>query len=135
MLPMKNGPESTALAPPSRGRWFALGPGVAGLAACFVGRVPLERPDLPARLALAPLPLFVFFLAAFVRLVRGMDELERRIPLEVLALAGPAVLVRRTLGLLRPSRTAVSPADGGLRHVWPIGVAGMAVSARRDGFR
>ena len=69
-----------------------------------------------------------------------MDELERRIQLEALAFAYPAVLVLlMTLGLLQLSGIAVSPADWSFRHVWQIGlvlyVAGMAVAARRYGFR
>ena len=139
---MENDPQSRSSAPPSRGRWLALASGLAALVVYFASRVLLERPDLPARLAvtLAPLPFFVFFLAAFVRLVRGMDELERRIQLEALALAYPAVLVLlMALGLLQLSGVALSPADWSFRHVWQIGVvlyaAGMAVAARRYGFR
>ncbi len=69
-----------------------------------------------------------------------MDELSRRTQLEALALACPAVLVLlMTLGLLQLSGIAVSPADWSFRHVGQIGlvlrVAGMAVAARRYGFR
>lgn len=140
---MENAPESTSsvLRPRSRG-WLTLAAGLAALVAYFASRVLLERPDLPARLpvALAPLPFFLLFLAAFVRLVRGMDELERRIQLEALAFAYPAVLVLlMTLGLLQLSGIALSPADWGFRHVWQIGVVfyagGMALASRRYGFR
>jgi hypothetical protein len=74
--------ESQTFTPPSRLRWLALASGLSALAACFASRVLLERPDLPARLAvaLAPIPFFVFFLAAFVRLARGVDELEPAAP-------------------------------------------------------
>lgn len=139
---MENDPQSRPSAPPSRRRWFALASGLMALVVYFASRILLERPDLPARLAvaLAPLPFFVLFLAAFVRLVRGMDELERRVQLEALALAYPAVLVLlMTLGLLQLSGVAFSPADWSFRHVWQIGVvlyaAGIAVAARRYGFR
>jgi O-antigen ligase len=69
-------------APESRHRaWLTLAAGLAALTVFFVSRVLLERLDLPVRLlvALAPLPFFVLFLVGFIRLVSGMDELERRI--------------------------------------------------------
>jgi hypothetical protein len=83
----------------------------------------------------------VAFLAAFVHMVRGMDELERRIQLEALAFAYPALLVLlMTLGLLELAGVAASPADWSFRHLWQIGVvlvlyaAGMAIASRRYAF-
>ena len=125
-----------------RRAWLTLAAGVAALAAYFGSRVLLERSDLSARLpvALAPLPFFVLFLAAFIRLVREMDELERRVQLEALAFAYPALLVLvMALGLLELAGVALSPADRSFRHVWQIGVVlyvgGIALSSRRYGFR
>jgi hypothetical protein len=78
--------------------------------ACFVlayfgARAGIEtsKPGSGAALAwaLLPVPVFAFFIWAFARAVRGMDELERRIQLEGLALAFPiALLVVFTAGLL-----------------------------------
>ncbi len=140
---MENATESIDRLPRARGRgWLTLAAGIAALAVYFASRVLLERSDLPARLpvALAPLPFFVLFLIAFIRLVRGMDELERRIQLEALAFAYPAVLVLlMTLGLLQLAGVALSPADWSFRHVWQIGVVlyvgGMALASRRYGFK
>ena len=52
--------------------------------------------------ALIPVPIFALFLVLFIRLIRTMDELERRIQLEALAIAYPlTVLLLMTLGLLQ----------------------------------
>jgi hypothetical protein len=120
--------------------WITLAAGLAALAVYFGSRVLLERPDLPARLpiALAPLPFFVLFVLAFLRLVREMDELERRVQLEALAFAYPALLLLiMTLGLLELAGVALSPADWSFRHVWQIAVVlyvgGIALASRRYG--
>jgi hypothetical protein len=85
--------------------------------------------------ALAPLPFFVAFLAAFIRNVRGMDELERRIQLEALGIAFPLALVLvMTLGLVQVARP-LDPANWSYRHLWPFMAAfyaaGLAVARRR----
>ena len=52
-------------------------------------------------LALLPVPFFALLLVGYVRAVRGMDELARRIQLEGLAFAFPvALLIAVTAGLL-----------------------------------
>jgi hypothetical protein len=43
--------------------------------------------------ALLPVPVFAWLILAIVRGIRSLDELERRIQLEALALAFPAALV------------------------------------------
>jgi hypothetical protein len=139
---MENSPKPTERTDSRRFGWLTLASGILALLAYYASRLLLERPDLPARIlvALAPLPLFVLFLLAFIRLVSRMDELERRIQLEALAFAYPAVLVLlMTLGLLQLAGVAISPADWGFRHVWQIGVVfyvcGIAVASRRYAFK
>lgn len=73
--------------------------------AYFGARAGIESsaPGSTAALACAlfPLPLVAFLIWSFSRAVRGMDELERRIQLEGLALAFPiALLVVFSAGLL-----------------------------------
>ena len=137
---MENTRETDRRASSRKLGWLTLAAGILALAAYFGSRILLENPTLPARLptALAPLPLFVLFLVGFIRFVSRMDELERRIQLEALAFAYPAVLVLlMTLGLLQLAGVAISPADWSFRHVWQIGVVlyvcGIAVASRRYG--
>jgi hypothetical protein len=137
---MENAHESAPRASSLRLGWLTLAAGILALAAYFASRLLLENPALTPRLpvALAPLPFFLLFLVGFIRLVSRMDELERRIQLEALAFAYPAVLVLlMTLGLLQLAGVALSPADWSFRHVWQIGVVlyvcGIAVASRRYG--
>ena len=66
--------------------------------------------------ARVPVPFLVLFVLAAVRMSRGLDELEQRIHLE--ALAFPAVLVLLlTPGPLQVAGVALSPQDGGYRHI------------------
>ena len=133
--------ESSAKTPKSSRRrgWLTLAAGLAALAAYFGSRVLLEGP-VRARLliALAPLPFFILFVLAFIRLVRDMDELERRVQLEALAFAYPGLLLLiMTLGLLELAGISLSPADWSFRHVWQIAVlfyvGGLALASRRYG--
>ena len=85
--------------------------------------------------ALVPLPFFVTFLVSFIRTVRGMDELERRIQLEGLAVAFPLTLVLlMTLGLVQVARP-LDPDDWSYRHLWPFVVmfyfGGVTLARRR----
>ena len=51
-------------------------------------------------IALLPLPTFVLFLAVYLWALRGMDELQRRMHLEALAVAFPlSIIALMTLGL------------------------------------
>ena len=114
---------------------------VAWVVTYLVARGLLESTSLsqPVRLliALAPVPLFGWFLVAYVRMIRGADELQRRIHLEALAFAFPAVmLVIMLLGLLEIV-VPLSRDDFSLRHIWAffpiLYLAGVAIAARRYG--
>ena len=87
-------------------------------------------------IALAPVPFFLLFILAAIRMARGLDELEQRIHLEALALAFPAVLVvLLTLGLLQVAGVALSPQDWSYRHVWAFAflfyLVGLTLARRR----
>ena len=109
-------------------------------AVAFVGaRLALEL--LPADsawrvpVALLPTPLFIAVLWMVRRGVRQMDELERRIHLEALAIAFPlTVMLLMLLGLLEIA-TALSPADWSYRHIWPFALlfymGGYVIARRR----
>lgn len=92
-------------------------------------------PWLRAGIALAPLPAFAWFLREFIRSVSGMDELERRIQLEALAVAFPlTLLLLMTLGLLQIA-IELNMDDWSYRHIWPFTfvfyLAGLMRSRRR----
>jgi hypothetical protein len=88
----------------------------------FAARVALSRlelePWLRVGIALVPVVPFVGVLWLVAAAVRGMDELERRVHLEALALAFPlATLLLMTLGLLQ--RAVPLPfEDWSYAHVW-----------------
>jgi hypothetical protein len=73
--------------------------------AYFAARAGIEQVEQGSSaallLALLPVPFFAGLIWAYVRGVRGMDELGQRIQLEALAFAFPiALLVAFTAGLL-----------------------------------
>jgi hypothetical protein len=71
-------------------------------------------------IALLPVPFFAWWLWTWMKGVSEMDELERRIELEALAVAFPlAVILLMTLGLLDVA-IAVDPDDFSLRHLWAM---------------
>ena len=85
--------------------------------------------------ALMPLLPFLAFLRLFISGLRGLDELERRIQLEALALAFPLTMVMlMVLGLVELA-TPLSPADWSYRHVWAylplFYFLGVAIASRR----
>ena len=85
--------------------------------------------------ALSPLPFFAAFLVAELRVLRRVDELERRIQLEALAIAFPAaVLLLMALALLERA-IPLSPQNWSYRHVWSflplIYFAGLGIARRR----
>lgn len=85
--------------------------------------------------ALAPLVPFAFFLAFILARIRAMDELQRRIQLEALAIAFPlAILFFMMLGLLELSMP-LSPQDWSYRHTWSylplLYFIGLAIASRR----
>ena len=105
---------------------------------CIVARFLLEQ-ALAARLAVAvallPVPVFALWLLALNRGLRQLDELQRRIQLEAVAIAFLlTLLVLMTLGLLELA-VAFSPADWSYRHVWALlplfYVVGLAAARRR----
>jgi hypothetical protein len=110
--------------------WFLAYFGARGL----LERGPAEA-WLRVGIALIPTPLFAVFLVTFVRCLRSLDELQRRIQLEALAIAFPlAILLLMTLGLLQ--RAIPLPfEDWSYAHVWtylPIFYfIGLAVASRR----
>jgi hypothetical protein len=86
------------------------------------GLLALEISERTLRVAIAvlPVPFFVWFLWTWMKNVRSMDELERRIELEALSLAFPlAVVLLMTLGLLEIAMP-LDPADWSYRHVWAM---------------
>lgn len=88
----------------------------------IAARYTLEQagisPALRVGAALLPIPAFAFFLIFFIRGLKTLDELERRIQLESLAIAFPlTLLLIMTLGLLELA-IPLSPQDWSYRHVW-----------------
>lgn len=71
-------------------------------------------------IALLPVPFFAWWLWTWMKGVSEMDELERRIELEALAVAFPlAVILLMTLGLLDVA-IGLNPNDFSPRHVWAM---------------
>jgi len=71
-------------------------------------------------IALLPVPFFAWWLWTWMKGVGEMDELERRIELEALAVAFPlAVILLMTLGLLDVA-IGLNPNDFSPRHVWAM---------------
>ena len=114
--------------------------GIIWFLSYFGVRAAAESPDSFSRLALIaivlvpviPAALFLYF---FIRDVRGMDELQRRIQLEALAFAYPlTLLLLMTLGLLQLVMN-LNPADWSYRHVWQFVIVfylfGVWIAARR----
>lgn len=86
-------------------------------------------------IALAPILPFMVVLYVIIRGIRGVDELERRIQLEALAIAFPlSVLLVMLLGLLQLA-TDLNPADWSYRHIWPLmgmfWIAGAAIARKK----
>jgi hypothetical protein len=105
------------------------------LAALGAAEVTAISRAIRIAIALAPVPAFAFFLAEWIRSIRRLDELERRIQLEALAIAFPLSLVLvMALGLIQRV-TPLDPADWSYRHVWPFLIAfyffGLALAKRR----
>ena len=76
--------------------------------------------NLRILIAVAPIPLFVWFLWIWMKGVAAMDELQRRIELEALAFAFPiCVVILMTLGLLEVA-IPLNPDDWSYRHAWAM---------------
>jgi len=96
--------------------------------------LPLS-PAIRAAVALIPIVPFVFFVRRFVARLRDLDELQRRVHFEALAIAFPlAILLLMTLGLLERAE-ALSPKHWSYGKVWlylPLFyLVGLAISWRR----
>ncbi|MCI0381232.1 MAG: hypothetical protein L0215_26910, partial [Gemmataceae bacterium] len=112
---------------------------LAWLADYFAARWLLRHAEVETWLrvcvALFPLPFFAGFLWVFISGIRSMDELQRKIQLEALAIAFPlAILLLMTLGLLQ--RAVDLPfEDWSYAHVWiylPLFYfGGVAIASRR----
>ena len=86
-------------------------------------------------IAILPVPAFGFFLLEWIRGIRRLDELERKIQLEALAVAFPLTLMLiMGLGLIQRV-TVLNPMDWSYRHIWPFLIAfyffGLALARRR----
>ncbi len=114
--------------PAPRANWFALKEnrfvlvGILWFVAYWVARGLLERSDLETWIrvvaALAPVPIFAWFLVCFIGTIRGMDELEQRIHLEALAIAFPlGIVLLQTLALMQRAVT-LKFEDWSYAHVW-----------------
>jgi hypothetical protein len=80
----------------------------------------IASPVVRSLIALLPTPFFAWYLWTWMKGVAAMDELQRRIELEALALAFPlAVVLLMTLGLLDIA-IGLSEDDFSLRHVWAM---------------
>lgn len=96
--------------------------GLVWLLVYFTARGVLEANTLEkwvrVAVALAPIPVFAGFLVSFVRAIRSLDELERRIHLEAMAVAFPlGILLLQTLGLMQRA-VALKFEDWSYAHVW-----------------
>jgi len=105
---------------------------IGALAATELEAIPKA---LRIAIALLPVPAFAFFLVEWIRNIRGLDELERRVQLESLAVAFPlSVVLLMALGLIQ-SVTQLNPLDWSYRHVWPFLIAfyffGLVLARRR----
>jgi hypothetical protein len=123
----------------SPGPWTVAFTGFAWALVYLVTRALLDSGQLPdgwrVVVALAPMVPFAFFLAFFLAGIRSMDELQRRIQLEALAIAFPlAILLFMLLGLLELA-IPLSPEDWSYRHTWSylplFYFIGLAIASRR----
>lgn len=99
-------------------------PAVVFVLSYFAARGILEMQDTSTALrvgvALFPTIPFAFFLWVIAKGIRTLDELERRIQLEALALAFPlALILLLVLGLLEIA-IKLPPEDLSYRHVWAM---------------
>jgi len=104
----------------------------------FVARLLLQI-NMPAPFnvlaALLPVPFAFLWISKFIQHIRQLDELQRRIHLEALAVAFPLTfLLLLTLGLLELTITLPAE-DWSYRHVWAmlplLYFVGLALAKRR----
>jgi hypothetical protein len=104
--------------------WRLSGAAVLSIVTYFGARAALQVDTLavPWRIgaAIVPLPFFGWVLYEIVRSSRQLDELQRRIHLEALAIAYPlALTLLMTLGLLDLA-VPLNREDWSYRHVWQM---------------
>ena len=119
--------------------WVGVGMTVLFVLAYFGARAGIELVEPGSRsalaLALLPVPCFAAFVWIYVRNVRALDELQRRIQLEALAIAFPvALLVVFTAGLLDLAGFH-GDQNWDLPRLWPLVLSpywlGLALAHRR----
>lgn len=112
---------------------------VTMLAAFILSVLMIDKlhPTAWGSVAISALPViaFTWFIVTVVRDIRRLDELQRRIQLEALAVAYPsAILLVFAVGFLERAGI-VFPGFTNLRDVWPLTVlpywVGMALATRR----
>jgi hypothetical protein len=125
----------------STSSWRLFAAVFTSLVTYFAARAALELDTLATAwrvaAALAPVPFFVWVLYEIVRSARHLDELQRRIHLEALAIAYPLLLtLLMLLGLLELA-IPLNKDDWSYRHVWQmqgiIYLIGLMVAYRRYG--
>lgn len=113
--------------------------GIVWFVSWGIARAGLEYNDLSdsirVLLALLPVIPFAWFLWNFVKGAAELDELQRRIQLEALAIAYPVMMVfLMTVGLLDIA-VGLNPENFGAKHLWYYVVifylAGVAIATRR----
>jgi hypothetical protein len=114
--------EKVAVAGAANRRFYAAG--AAAIVTYFGARLVLEMHQLPVawRLtaALVPVPVFAWLLYELVRGARELDEMQRRIHLEAVAIAYPVVvMLLMTLGLVELV-VPLNRDDWSYRHVWQM---------------
>jgi len=103
-------------------KWMGIISTVAWILAYFIARGILENDQLSEGLrlvvALVPIIPFALFLMSVLAGIRELDELQRRVHLEALAIAFPlTMLLLMSLGLVELI-TPLPPDDWSYRHVW-----------------
>jgi hypothetical protein len=121
------------------GAWTVIFTGLVWMLVYLITRWLLDIGQLPEGVrivvALAPMIPFALFLGFVLAGIRSMDELQRRIQLEALAIAFPlAILFFMMLGLLELA-ISLSPQDWSYRHTWSylpfFYFIGLAIASRR----
>ncbi len=123
----------------SPGPWTVMFTALTWVIVYLLTRALLDSNQLPQGwrviVALAPMLPFAFFLLFILASIHSMDELQRRIQLEALAIAFPlAILLFMLLGLLQLA-IPLSPEDWSYRHTWGylplLYFLGVAIASRR----
>jgi len=103
-------------------KWMGIISTLTWILAYFIARGILENDQLSEGLrlvvALVPIIPFALFLMSVLAGIRELDELQRRVHLEALAIAFPlTMLLLMSLGLVELV-IPLSPDDWSYRHVW-----------------